>query len=326
MRKLLALVLATYLLTFWMPLLALADEYNSNAERCYWTGADCDGVSQSELDAIEANDGVDANAQQDGETDCEYNGSNCDVDFGDSSGDIVVEGSDEDLARALEAPLMCPFEDTAAMTFEYGTKTAQEKADAYEFAQSAAGAKISASYSADNCGEPNSYSKYLEKGDCTAAGLVVTELTETIAPDTEIDENNRIITTYAGLCCFAGETVDGSADGKVVACDDTRTLYTKTYSECSAVAVNCEKRQWVIGGSGIGIVQLMVKQIFYFAAFAVGSIAVSTMVFQGIKISVSGVSGDISDAKNKILQALSGIVLLFLSGLILYIVNPGFFG
>ena len=115
-------------------------------------------------------------------------------------------------------------------------------------------------------------------------------------------------------------------DGEVVTCDDTRTLYAKTYKECTDVAVNCEKRQWVIGNSGIGIVKLMVKQIYYFGVFAVGSIAVSTMVFQGIKISVSGVSGDITEAKNKMLQALSGIVLLFLSGLILYTVNPDFFG
>jgi hypothetical protein len=165
-----------------------------------------------------------------------------------------VAGTDEELANAIQAPMMCPFEDTAAMTFEYGTKTAEQKKAAYEFGQSVAQVKMASSYSNSTCGEYNSYSHYYEKGDCSADGLVVTELTETIAPDTKLDDNNKIITTYAGICCFAGETKTIDGVKTVVTCADTRTIYTKTYAECtgtrsSPIAVNCEKRQWIIGDS-----------------------------------------------------------------------------
>ena len=308
MRKILALTLLSYLLTFWAPFVVFAREYNSAAEECYWESTNCEGVTDAELDAIQAAGGFEA-------------------------------GTAEELANALEAPKMCPFGIDSGRGIPYGTFTEAAKTQTYkafystytlEMSEAQCGEETSASAEnackealVNKCGEEGSYnSKYLEKGDCSAAGLVVTEITEIIAPNTELDDKNKIVTTYAGLCCFAGEV----KDGKVVTCDDTRTLYTKAYADCSAVAVNCEKRQWVIGNSGIGIVKLMVKQIYVFGAFAVGSVAVSTMIFQGIKISVSGVSGDITESKTKILQALSGIVLLFLSGLILYTVNPDFFG
>ena len=67
------------------------------------------------------------------------------------------------------------------------------------------------------------------------------------------------------------------------------------------------------------------EQIFTWGALTVGSIAVMTIVLNGVRIQMSGVSGDITEAKNKIFQAIAGIVLLFLSGLILYTINPGFF-
>lgn len=182
-------------------------------------------------------------------------------------------------------------------------------------------------YSEDTCGSPNAYTGYIEKGDCSAAGKVVTEITEVIAPDVILEEGqeseNKIVTVYSGICCTLPVEDMG---GNKLGCEDSATFYTPDYDSCNANLQSCEKRQWVIGSSGIGLVKLMVKQIFTFGALAVGSIAVSTIVFQGIKISVSGVSGDISESKNKILQAIGGIVLLFLSGLILLAINPEFFG
>jgi bacteriorhodopsin len=81
----------------------------------------------------------------------------------------------------------------------------------------------------------------------------------------------------------------------------------------------------VIGTSGAGIIKVYVKQIYRWAAMTVGTVAVVTMVISGIQISMSGVSGDISSAKTKMMSALAGLVLLFLSGLILYTINPTFF-
>ena len=303
MRKLLTLVLVSYLMAFTAPFVAMADDaYDEALESCYNDGSDCDKLTEEDQEKI---------AEQI---------------IADEAAEKEVEGTDEELKNAIEAPIMCPFEVTQKMTIPYGTYTAEQKKLLYDNYKSQDQAAMAASYESSSCGEYNSYSGYYEKGDCSADGLIVTEITEVIAPNATLDDKNKIITTYGGLCCFAGEikTIDGKET--IVTCDDTRTLYTKTYTECAKVAVGCEKRQWVIGDSGIGIIQLMIKQIYVFGAFAVGTVAVSTMIFQGIKISVSGVSGDISDSKNKILQALSGIVLLFLSGLILYTINPDFFG
>lgn len=275
--------------------------------------------------------------------------------FGEGSSDTESSSTstttvDNSKAAAGQVDYVC----NSTYAFKYNTSTGEDEEDAKEGAEeidALYGSKLGDSYddSGKTCGKTNSISGFLEKGDCTAAGKVVTEITEVIAPDVLLDEDgdgdadNEVITVYAGLCCMGYEIDD---DGNFEHCDDVRTVYTETYEGCDSGTegngyymdkgpygnegkeglYSCEKRQWVIGDSGIGIVKLMVKQIFTFGVLAVGSIAVSTIVFQGIKISVSGVSGDITESKNKILQAIGGIVLLFLSGLILYAINPTFFG
>jgi hypothetical protein len=238
--------------------------------------------------------------------------------FEEGNDTTEVLGTDDQMANAIEAPLICPF----GLKLEAGANNAEEMATRYEDFYGLFNASYESTLGNAECGAPNETTDYLEKGDCTKNGLLVTEITEVIASDVVLDDQNKVLTVYAGLCCLAG-VVNGS---EVVSCDDVRTLYSLSYDECAAHAVNCEKRQWVIGDSGMGLIKLMVKQIFTFAALSVGSIFMGTIVFQGIKISVSGVTGDISEAKNKILQAIGGMVLLFLSGLLLYSINPGFFG
>ena len=218
-----------------------------------------------------------------------------------------------------------------------GTSEDEIKAEEKVFAEMEEefNAGIAASFAAKNCGEPNEYTGLLEKGDCTKGGSVITEITEVIAPNVEIkgdDEtvDSRIITVYAGTCCMSSKEV-----GTNTVCPDQTTVYAKTLEECkSAVGsalgsgtdtATCSRRQWVISDSGLGIVKVVVKQIFTWGALTVGSIAVMTIVLNGVRIQMSGVSGDITEAKNKIFQAIAGIVLLFLSGLILYTINPGFF-
>jgi hypothetical protein len=175
------------------------------------------------------------------------------------------------------------------------------------------------------CGEPNAVTGFLEKGDCSAAGYVITELSEPIGNPVAItegeDAGNKIINVYKGTCCWYA---DWNEEGQQE-CYETREIYAESISECDAGASFCSQRQWVIGSSGAGIIKLYVKQIYTFMAFTVGAIAVSTMVIAGIQISVSGVSGDISAAKQRMTQAITGIVLLFFSGILLYTINPTFF-
>jgi type IV secretory pathway VirB2 component (pilin) len=55
-------------------------------------------------------------------------------------------------------------------------------------------------------------------------------------------------------------------------------------------------------------------------------IAVLIIVISGIQISAAG--GDqttVTNAKNRIVQSLGGLVILFLSAIILYTINPTFF-
>ena len=69
-----------------------------------------------------------------------------------------------------------------------------------------------------------------------------------------------------------------------------------------------------------------IAMIYQWGASIVGIIAVTVIVFSGIQISAAG--GDpeaVTSAKKRILQSLAGIAVLFLSGLILYTINPNFF-
>lgn len=183
------------------------------------------------------------------------------------------------------------------------------------------------------CGEiVNPHTGFLEPGDCTAEGKVITEVSEAIGGETQVGEN-LIRNVYKGTCCFSvypenEPDPDNPGQTRVVQkCYDTRSIYTKKFAECQAASfTSCEKRQWIIGTSGTGIVKVYVRQIFGFAAGLVGFLVVVNIVVNGIRISVSGVSGDISAAKDKIVQAIVALVLLFLSGVILYTVNPDFFG
>ncbi len=179
------------------------------------------------------------------------------------------------------------------------------------------------------CGIENPSTKFIEKGDCTSQ--VISEVAEVVssATPTTDDKTNKIVNLYHGVCCLIYDETG--------TCYETRTYYTDTYVKCTAAAngtgsgvtggdPNCELRQWIIASTGMGLLKLYVKQIFTFGAFAVGAIAVATIILNGVRISVAGVSGDISEAKQKITQSLSGIVLLFMAALILYSINPDFFG
>ncbi len=242
---------------------------------------------------------------------------------------------------------LCSFANAPTATF--GTDETEESGDsnqdkrdaewkAYGKKKATFDSELSAKLGKVACGTANDYTKLLEKGDCTAEGQVITEITEVIAPNVELGDtdgaagddqaDSKIMTVYAGTCCLAKETVyntesDGSWNEY---CEDAVTIYSDTYDGCLAAgAETCSRRQWVISDSGLGIVKIMVKQIYTWGAFTVGSMAVMTIILNGVRISMSGVSGDITEAKNKILQAVAGIVLLFLSGIILYTINPDFF-
>lgn len=168
----------------------------------------------------------------------------------------------------------------------------------------------------------------LEQSDCAAEGKVVTEITESFAGSTSLADEATVVTVYKDICCMVIKSKIIQVDGQDVTsyeCKDQRSIYHLDREDCNDESPYCEKRQWIIGTSGASIIKVYVKQIYIWASGAIGFIAVVTIVLNGIRISVSGVSGDITEAKERIFQAISGLVLLFLSGLILYTINPNFF-
>ncbi len=138
--------------------------------------------------------------------------------------------------------------------------------------------------------------------------------------------------TSAGnqMTCFRENTTTPSttSDGKPGP-STTSSLYksTCTISPSGTVpAVSCQRVQVFFAQSGAQLLYTYVGQIYIWASATVGIVAVFYLVYGGIQISTAqGDSGRIEKAKEKIMQSLGGLVLLFLSALILYTINPNFF-
>jgi hypothetical protein len=82
----------------------------------------------------------------------------------------------------------------------------------------------------------------------------------------------------------------------------------------------------IMSKGGTTMIQGYISVIYTWAASLVGLIAVTVIIFSGIQIAMSG--GDtqaVESGKNRIIKSISGLAVLFLSGLILYTINPNFF-
>lgn len=89
---------------------------------------------------------------------------------------------------------------------------------------------------------------------------------------------------------------------------------------------SCQEVQVILSKGGTNMIYGYIGMIYKWGASLVGIIAVLNVVLNGIRLGAAG--GDpevVNSAKTKILQSLAGIAVLFLSGLILYTVNPTFF-
>ncbi|MFH0776185.1 MAG: hypothetical protein V1936_01070 [Patescibacteria group bacterium] len=85
--------------------------------------------------------------------------------------------------------------------------------------------------------------------------------------------------------------------------------------------------QIISGSEGMDILSNYTKLIYKFLAGFIGLIAVLMMVVGGIQIATAGANqAGLQSGRNQIFAALLGLTLLFLSSLILYTINPQFFG
>ena len=100
--------------------------------------------------------------------------------------------------------------------------------------------------------------------------------------------------------------------------------YCITFQE--SIPMGNKEIKSISGNSGTDLAMNYVSMIYKFGASILGIIAVLIIVVSGVQIITGGVDdGAISAAKNRILQALLSLVMLFSSALILRTINPDFF-
>ncbi len=76
----------------------------------------------------------------------------------------------------------------------------------------------------------------------------------------------------------------------------------------------------------IAIMEQYVGKVFVFGAGLVSIVAVIWIMIGGYEIMFSGASsGDVTSGKDKIVKAIFGLVLIFLSALLLHFINPEFY-
>lgn len=99
-----------------------------------------------------------------------------------------------------------------------------------------------------------------------------------------------------------------------------------TLSEPLPIKVFCDRVQVLFASSGTGIIKNYVGLIYGWASGLIGLVAVLVIIFNGIMMSASnGDQGAVENARNRIMQSLTAITILFISGLLLYTINPNFF-
>ncbi len=100
---------------------------------------------------------------------------------------------------------------------------------------------------------------------------------------------------------------------------------TEVYSPAEPVHT-CQEVVVMISGGGTTMISNYIGSIYRWAASLVGIICVLVIVLSGIQLAASGGDSSATEgAKKRIVQSLSGLAVLFLSGLILYTINPNFF-
>ncbi len=87
--------------------------------------------------------------------------------------------------------------------------------------------------------------------------------------------------------------------------------------------LTCTLSERINGVSGTDLLARYVGALYRWAAGVIGIISVLVIVVSGVQTTVD--SGGLEKAKERIMQSLMGLVLLFLSALILYTINPTFF-
>ena len=84
--------------------------------------------------------------------------------------------------------------------------------------------------------------------------------------------------------------------------------------------------QSIRGATGIDVLGYYIAIIYQYGAALIGIVCVAIIVISGIQIIAGGANAEfVTQAKDRIMQALLSLALLFLSAVILKTINPEFF-
>ena len=139
-----------------------------------------------------------------------------------------------------------------------------------------------------------------------------------------------IITILEEAIATGNEPMGGQAGENVLNCfrvtEKTGDAIKSSYSQSCPDASKCKRTQVFFDQSGAELLYSYVGRIYRWGAGTIGIVSVLFIVWGGVEIASAGAdSGKIEKAKERIMQSIAGLVILFLSALILYTINPNFF-
>ena len=163
----------------------------------------------------------------------------------------------------------------------------------------------------------------------TDEGFIITIIEEPILTSDNVAGGDT--TDFKSRLCyrqsFSYLTEDtGTKTWSILSKDKCKPELQGPYDEQYKAFYGCNQVQVLLSKGGTSLISGYLNVIYRWAAGIVGLICVIVIIVSGIQISLSG--GDsqaVENAKNRIFKSISGIIVLFLSGLILYTVNPTFF-
>ena len=162
-------------------------------------------------------------------------------------------------------------------------------------------------------------------------GYIVTKIEEPLEiNEDESDENFKQRKCYRHILQFRDKTLESVETSTELSKEACPLEEAESLADASApefqILYSCREIQVILSKGGTSMIYGYIGMIYQWGASLVGIIAVTVIVFSGIQISAAGGEQEaVTSAKKRILQSLAGIAVLFLSGLILYTINPNFF-
>ncbi len=148
---------------------------------------------------------------------------------------------------------------------------------------------------------------------------LITILEEEISKEDEGNGKDVFI-----INCLRITTLEPTGDGDK---KQAKTSYADVAAgSCPENALSCQRIQVFFTKSGISLLYSYIGLIYRWGAGTIGIVCVFYLIYGVAQIATAGDNaGRLDEAKTKIGQSIAGLVLLFLSGIILYTINPNFF-